>query len=112
MHRVVRGFPPDWLLIALLAIGVFLWQRTVFSLWMVDLFPNQLGAYFWKNGQSEWMYTPLRKNAEWVHVRSPVAVELGAEGDPNTFMYPPFVAAVLSPLAEMPAVWWRNALFV
>lgn len=112
MRKFFGKFPPDWLLIALLVIGVFLWQRSTFPLWMVDLFPNQLGAHFWKSGQPEWMYTPIAKNADWVQVRQPVAMELGAEGDPNTFMYPPFVAAMLAPLAEVPARWWRNALFV
>lgn len=112
MRKFLGKFPHDWLLIALLATGVFLWQRSTFPLWMVDLFPNQLGAHFWQSGQPEWMYTPIAKNADWVRVRHPVAEALGAEGDPNTFMYPPFVAAILSPLANVPAVWWRNTLFV
>ncbi|MDD5087581.1 MAG: glycosyltransferase family 87 protein [bacterium] len=112
MRKLFGKFPPDWLLIALLALGVFLWQRSTFPLWMVDLFPNQLGAHFWKSGQPEWMYTPLHKNSDWVQARRPAAEALGADGDPNTFMYPPLVAALLSPISDLPAAWWRNTLFV
>ena len=107
----MRKTPPDWLLGLLLILGVYLWQRTAFPLWMVDLFPNQLGAYFWKTGELEWMYTPVAKNAEWVIHRAPVAERLDAEGDPNTFQYPPFVAAALSPLTDFSAIYWRNVLF-
>jgi hypothetical protein len=101
----------NWMLAFLLLLGAFLWQRTAFPLWMVDIFPQQLGAYFYKHGQAEWMYTPVHLNAEWVAHRAPVATQLGAEGDPNTFLYPPFVAAMLSPVCEAPATLWRNVLF-
>jgi hypothetical protein len=111
LQRTARTFPPDWLLALLLLGGVFLWQRTIFPLWMVDVFPQQLGAYFWKTGEIEWMYTPVARNAEWVLHRAPVAERLGAEGDPNTFLYPPFVAAALAPFAETPARLWRDVLF-
>jgi hypothetical protein len=106
-----RRTPPDWLLVLLLAAGIFLWQRTVFPIWMVDVFPQQLGSYFWKHGEPQWMYTPVRLNAEWVLHRAPIADQLGAEGDPGPFFYPPFVAAALAPFADAPAVVWRDVLF-
>jgi hypothetical protein len=99
------------MLAVLLLLGVFLMERTAYPPWMVDIFPQQLGAYFWKTGQPEWMYTPVAKNMEWRDHRAPVANQLGAEGDPNTFLYPPFVAAVLAPLSETPAALWKNVLF-
>ncbi len=101
----------NWTLAFCLLVGVYLWQRTAVPLWMVDLFPQQLGAYFWKHGEIEWMYTPVHRNAEWVAHRAPIAERLGAEGDPNTFLYPPFVAAAFSPLCEYSASVWRDVLF-
>ena len=106
-----RKRPPDWLLGLLLLAGIYLWQRTTFPLWMVDLFHIQYSAYEWKHGEVEWMYAKTAVDSAWIEHRAPVAEKLGAEGHPNEPFYPPFLAAVLSPVAEAPAMHWRNVVF-
>lgn len=102
----------DALLVLLLALGVFLWQRTVFPLWMCDLFLNQLGAHYFRAGEYEWMYTPLSRFDAWKAHSLPIADRLGNDGDLLPLLHPPFVAALLSPVVEAPATHWRNTLFV
>lgn len=102
----------DALLVLLLALGVFLWQRTVFPPWMCDLFLNQLGAHYFRTGEYEWMYTPLSRFDSWKAHSLPIAERLGNDGDLLPLLHPPFVAALLSPAAEAPATHWRNTLFV
>lgn len=102
----------DILLALLLCLGVFLWQRTTFPIWMTDLFLNQLGAYYFKTGQYEWMYTPVYRVDAWLEHSQPIAEKLGNDGDILPFLYAPFVAAILSPFAEAPATHWRNIVFI
>ncbi len=103
---------PDWLLALLLLVGAFLWQRTAFPAWMVDLFHLQYAAYEFRVGETEWMYTTDDHFGQWLEHRAPVARALQAEGDPNADYYAPFLPAVLSPLAAAPAPTWRDVLFV
>ncbi|MFH1010438.1 MAG: glycosyltransferase family 87 protein [bacterium] len=102
----------DALLVLLLALGIFLWQRTVFPLWMSDLVLNQVGAYYFRTGDYEWMYTTASGLETWHAHSFPIAQRLGNDGDLLPFLYPPFVAALLSPFAQAPAIHWRNTLFV
>ena len=90
---------------------LYLWQRTTFPLWMVDLFHIQYAAFEWRAGEPEWMYAPADKYEMWVAHREPVARELGAEGYANAYFYPPFLAAVLAPFSHVPATVWRNVVF-
>jgi hypothetical protein len=106
-----RKTPPDWVLALLLVVGVFLWQRTTFPLWMIDLFHIQLAAHEWRVGEIEWIYTPLDRFAAWEAHRGPIAEQLGSEGNPNAYFYPPFLAAMLSPFSEVPARMWMYVLF-
>lgn len=103
--------PPDWLLALLLIAGVYLWQRTAFPLWMIDLLPIQLAAHQWEQGDVENMYTPVAKFDEWYKTYESEAVSLGGEGFGNPYFYPPFVAASLSPVSSVHALVWRNVLF-
>jgi hypothetical protein len=54
-YTAVNRRAPDWLLGLLLLTGVFLWQRTAFPAWMVDLFHLQYAAYEYRIGETEWM---------------------------------------------------------
>jgi hypothetical protein len=103
----------NWLLALTLAFSAFLWQRTAIPAYMADHFPNQLGAYYWKHGEPEKMYdaTSGRFKA-WLAYSQPIADKLGLQGDFGAFMYPPFVAALLSPFADVQSVWWRDVVFV
>ncbi len=103
--------PPDWLLVLLLVAGVYLWQRTAFPLWMIDLLPIQLAAHQWENGDVESMYTPVAKFDEWYKRWEPEAQKIGGEGFGNPYFYPPFVAASLSSVSSVDAKIWRNILF-
>jgi hypothetical protein len=94
-----------------LIAGVFLWQRTVFPLWMVDLFHIQYAAHEWQAGEPQWMYATNANIAAWEAHRAPIADRLGAEGVANPYYYPPFLAALLSPFSNVPAVVWRNVVF-
>lgn len=102
----------DALLVLLLALGIYLWQRTVFPVWTGDVFPNQLGAYYWRHGEYEWIYTPIARFETWETHSLPIVRNLGMDCDLGPFMYPPFVAAILSPFAEFPATSWRGTVFV
>jgi hypothetical protein len=97
--------------VLLLLLGVFLWQRTVFPPWMCDLVLNQVGAHYFRTGEYEWMYAPVSQFDAWHEHSLPIAEHLGNDGDLLPFLYPPFVAALLSPFAEVPAVHWRNTVF-
>lgn len=108
---MTRKPPPDWLLVLLLIAGVYLWQRTVFPAWMIDLFHIQYAAYQWQHGEIEWMYTTMAGWDAWMEHWRPVAESLEAEGDPNAYFYPPFLAALLSPVADVNARVWRDMLF-
>ncbi|MBI5058483.1 DUF2029 domain-containing protein [candidate division KSB1 bacterium] len=109
--EVVRRPPPDWLLIVALLTGLFLWQRTVFPLWMVDLFHIQYASYEWKQGELQWMYTSIEDTRDWEAHRAPIAAKLGAEGWPNEPLYPPFLHALLSPFADADAASWMYTVF-
>jgi hypothetical protein len=109
--RHLRPYPPDWLLILLLIVGVFLWQRTSFPLWMVDLLPFQVASYHWVSDHPEWIYTSAERINEWQEQSKPISDSLGGEGFGNPYYYPPYVAALLAPFAELPADYWRKALF-
>ncbi|MBK6766255.1 MAG: DUF2029 domain-containing protein [bacterium] len=103
--------PPDWLLAILLVTGVYLWQRTAFPLWMIDLLPIQLAAHQWEQGDIENIYAPVAKFDEWYKTCEPQALSLGGEGFGNPYFYPPFVAASLAPVSSAHALVWRNVLF-
>lgn len=103
--------PPDWLLALFLVAGVYLWQRTAFPLWMIDLLPLQLAAHQWENGDVEDMYTPVAKFDEWYKKWEPESKKIGGEGFGNPYFYPPFVAASLSSVSSVDAIIWRNVLF-
>ncbi|MCL4304855.1 DUF2029 domain-containing protein [bacterium] len=103
--------PPDWILALLLVAGVYLWQRTAFPPWMVDLLPIQLAAHQWGQGDIENMYAPVDRFDEWYKTYEPVARSLGGEGFGNPYFYPPFVAATLAPASSVHARVWRNVLF-
>lgn len=104
--------PPDWLLALLLLAGMYLWQRTAFPLWMIDLLPIQLAAHQWEDGEVEGIYGPVDKYDAWQERWKPVALGLGGEGFGNPYFYPPFVAASLSPVSKVDAKIWRDVLFV
>jgi hypothetical protein len=106
-----RRRPPDWLLGVMLIIGLYLWQRTAFPAWMVDLLPNQIGAYYFGTGQYDRMYVQITDPEEWRAVTEPIAQKLQNEGELSAFLYPPIVAAVLVPFADVPAPTWRDVLF-
>lgn len=112
MHSSNRKAPPDWILIVLLLIGLFLWQRTSFPLWNCDLFHIQLAGYFWKTGQPEKIYTTAEERDKWIEDNLPLARELGLEGNLIPHYYPPFVSAVLAPVSGIRASVWRNTLAV
>lgn len=78
---------------------------------MVDLFPNQIGAYYFRTGQHDLMYVPITDPEGWRAVSESVSQQLGNDGELSAFLYPPVVAALLSPFAEAPADVWRNVLF-
>ncbi|MBL0060913.1 MAG: DUF2029 domain-containing protein [bacterium] len=103
--------PPDWLLAIVLAVGVFLWQRTTFPLWHIDLFHIQLASLSWHTDQPDNMYTSYAEYDQWVKEwYHPQAERLGAWGDENAFFYPPFVAGVLAPFSDVHVYVWRNFL--
>jgi hypothetical protein len=106
-----RKRPSDVWLILLLAVGIFLWQRTAIPLWMVDLFHIQYAAYEFRAGEIEWMYSTDAQMDKWLAHREPVAQKLGAEGTPNADYYPPFFPAILAPVSNVPARVWRDVLF-
>jgi hypothetical protein len=108
---MTRKAPSDFVLAFLLLAGVFLWHRTTFPLWMVDLFHLQYAAYEFHAGETEWMYTTISGLKEWTAHREPVAKALGAEGIPNPDYYPPFLPALLSPFSVVHSTVWRNAVF-
>lgn len=116
MHEVSglrRHPPPDWLLAIFLIAGLYLWQRTTFPLWEVDLLPFQLAAYQYKHGDIEGIYAPQAKLDSWTeHYRSVAVNELHGEGFGNPYFHPPFLLPLLAPLSEFPAYTWRNTLFV
>lgn len=104
--------PSDWLLAVILAVGVFLWQRSSFDLWHIDLFHIQLASYAWHSGQPERMYTDYDGYERWIEDwYRPQADRLGAWGDENAYFYPPFLAGVLSPVSDVHVYVWRNSLF-
>lgn len=107
----MRSHPPDYVLVLALAIGIFLWQRTVFPLWMVDLSHIQIAAYEFGAGETEWMYAPADRLDAWKAHVEPTARRLGVEGNLNAYFYQPVIAAVLSPLAGARATIWRDVLF-
>jgi hypothetical protein len=109
--RKLHKPPPDWLLIAALLGGMFLWQRTVFPLWMVDLFHIQYASYEWKHGEPQWMYTDIANTDAWEAHREPVAALLGGHDYPNVPLYPPFLHAALSPFADLHADAWMYTVF-
>jgi hypothetical protein len=104
--------PPSniWLILFLLA-GLFLWHRTSFPLWMLDVFPNQWGASCLHSGRTADLYTPLDECKAWAARVDGEARRLGLDCDLAPYMYPPFVAATLTPLAGQPGIAWRNAQF-
>jgi len=105
--------PPDWLLVLALAAGVFLWQRTVFPLWHIDLFHIQLAALSWHTDSPERMYTNYDSYDQWqAEWYRPQADRLGAWGDANAYFYPPYLAGVFAPLSDVNVSVWRNSLFV
>ena len=105
MHPGERKHPSDIWLILFLAAGIFLWQRTSFPLWMVDVFPNQWGAYCLHTGNTADMYTTLTGCKAWaVRMESQVRL-LGLDCELAPFMYPPFMAAALSPSIEPKLPW-------
>jgi hypothetical protein len=106
-----RKPPSDIWLILLLAVGVFLWHRSTFPLWMLDVFPNQWGAYCIHTGNTADMYTSLTDFKTWGARIDGDARRLGLDCDVAPFMYPPFVAAVLSPFAQQSGLTWRNVQF-
>jgi alpha-1,2-mannosyltransferase len=111
MGLVTRKRLHNLVLVLLLALGVYLWQRTVFPVYTGDLFPDQLGAYYWEKGEYSWIYAPVDGFQEWHAHSLPIARNLGHNCDLGPFMYPPFVAAILSPFANLSATAWRAVLF-
>ncbi|MCB9366123.1 MAG: DUF2029 domain-containing protein [Calditrichaeota bacterium] len=104
--------PPDWLLALFLIAGVFLWQRTTFPLWHIDLFHIQLAALSWHNDKPDKMYVQLDDFETWrTEYYQPEADRLGAWGEANAYFYPPFLAGLLSPFADVHAFTWRNVVF-
>ncbi len=102
-----------WLLAFFLIAGLFLWQRTTFPLWEIDLLPFQLAAYQYQHGDIEWIYAPTAKLDEWTARYHDVPRDVfQGEGFGNPFFYPPFVLPLLAPFSEVPAYYWRNVLFV
>jgi len=99
------------LLALLLLAGIYLWQRTAFPLWMIDLLPIQLASHQWAVGDVEWMYAPVDRFDEWYARCDSIAADLGGEGFGNPYFYPPFVAAALAPVSNVRALIWRNVLF-
>ena len=89
-----------------------MWQRTVFPLWMVDLFHIQCAAYQWHEGDKEWIYAPTDRYEQWKLHREPIAAKLGYDEYPNPYFYPPFLAAILAPVSDVSARTWRNVVFV
>jgi hypothetical protein len=111
MEITGRKPPSDiWLLLFLIA-GLFLWHRTSFPLWMCDVFPNQWGAYCLHSGRTTDLYTPLNDCKAWAARVDGQARQLGLDCDLAPYMYPPFVAATLTPWARLPAIVWRNVQF-
>lgn len=108
MGITARKPPSDIWLILLLAIGLFLWHRTSFPPWMLDIFPNQWGAYCLHSGHTADLYTPLTDCKAWVARVDSQARQLGLDCDLAPFLYPPFVAATLAPFAHRPGTAWRN----
>lgn len=103
--------PPDWLLAVILALGVFLWQRSTFDLWHIDLFHIQLAALSWHTDQPDKMYTGYADYEQWIKEwYRPQADRLGAWGDENAFFYPPFIAGILAPFSDVHVYVWRNIL--
>jgi alpha-1,2-mannosyltransferase len=109
---VPRKLPSDWWLILALLAGLYLWQRTVVPVWIGDVFPDQLAAYYLRTGNIESVYAPERTFDNWLTNSIPVAQSLGLDCDLCAYMYPPFVAGILTPFAEIPAPYWRDALLV
>jgi hypothetical protein len=103
--------PRDILLILALAAGIFLWQRTTFDLWHIDLFHIQLASYAWHVDQPDKMYTDYGHYDLWVKEwYRPQADRLGAWGDENAYFYPPFVAGIFAPVSDVHVYVWRNVL--
>ncbi|MCC6477474.1 DUF2029 domain-containing protein [bacterium] len=103
--------PNDLILALVLFCGVYLWQRTTFPLWHIDLFHIQLAALSWHNDKPEMMYTDYAHFEEWIatYYRGE-ADRLGAWGDANAYFYPPFLAGALAPFADTHAFTWRNVV--
>ena len=103
--------PPDWLLAFVLVAGVYLWQRTTFPLWHIDLFHIQLASLSWHTDQPDKMYTSYTDYDQWLKEwYQPQAERLGAWGDENAYFYPPFVAGTLAPFSDVHVYVWRNIL--
>ncbi len=107
-----RKAPSDIILFLLLAVGVFLWQRTALPPWIGDVFPDQLAAHYIRNGDIESVYASSRTYDAWMAKSLPVARDLGLDYDLCTYMYPPFVAGALVPFSEVSAGTWRDVIFV
>jgi hypothetical protein len=78
---------------------------------MVDVLPLQIASWQWKHDQAEWMYTTAATLEAWSARIDAVRETLRGEGFGTPYYYGPVFAAALSPLADLPAVAWRNALF-
>lgn len=104
--------PPDWLLVLLLVAGVYLWQRSVFPLWMLDSFPNQFAAFCYNAGREDLVYTDSAHLHEWEAQADSLARTLGLDCDIAPFMYAPFVMEALAPFAQVSPLSWRNTVFV
>jgi hypothetical protein len=78
---------------------------------MLDVFPNQWGACCLHSGETSDLYTPLADCKVWAARVDGQARRLGLDCDLAPYMYPPFVAAMLTPFAHQPGIVWRNAQF-
>ncbi len=104
----------DILLGLALAAGLFSFYRGASRPNTADLFHLQFAAYEWHVGTPQKIYSTYAADDfdQWLTEWQVVAARLQPDSIPNLHFYPPFVAAALAPVADVPVVRWRNTLFI